>query len=54
MKKEYIKPAMSVYSLTTKKILLVSGTLTGGSQNNPSMAPMLDDDFDSSSDFDEP
>lgn len=52
MKKSYIKPAMSVYPLPIKQILLTSGP-NGNSQQDPSLAPMFDDDFDSALGFDE-
>jgi hypothetical protein len=52
MKKLYIKPAMSVYPLPTMQLLAGSGP-NGNSQQDPSLAPLFDDDFDSALGFDE-
>lgn len=45
MKKSYIKPAMSVYPLPTMQLLAGSGP-NAGDQNDPSMAPTLDDELE--------
>ena len=52
MKKLYIKPAMSVYPLPTMQLLAGSGP-NGNSQQDPSLAPLFDDDFDPAPGFDE-
>ena len=52
MKKLYIKPAMSVYPLPTMQLLAGSAP-SGGSQKDPNLAPMFDDDFDLAPGFDE-
>lgn len=43
MKKQYIKPEMNVYPLSTPT--LMAGSMTPGEQQDPSMAPESDDIF---------